>query len=311
MFLFWEKLKWITTEIWYFKDDLTAKKYDEFNITLKTIRSDNAGKLIFAHLNINSIRNKFEFLATQVKGKIDVLMISETKTDEIFPKGNFLIEGFSIFYWFHICFFYGNLNEKDITDNKKFWRKVKPFLSDKSIDSDKIHLSENGELINSKTKTAEVLNDFFSNIVKNLKIREYQNLNRISKGKNPVLKAILKYKNHPSIIAIKEKSKNPKFTFHEVDNERIIKEIKSLNKNKASQKSDIPITIIHENADIFADFLAESLKGTIKTYNFQNCLKLADITPLHKKGRKDNKELYRPVSILPTLSKMLERILFE
>ena len=35
--------------------------------------------------------------------------------------------------------------------------------------------------------------------------------------------------------------------------------------NKVSQKSDIPIAIIHENADIFADFIAESLKGAIKT----------------------------------------------
>ena len=43
---------------------------------MKTIRSENANKLVFAHLNINSIGNKFEFLATQVKGKIDVLMIS-------------------------------------------------------------------------------------------------------------------------------------------------------------------------------------------------------------------------------------------
>ena len=91
----------------------------------------------------------------------------------------------------------------------------------------------------------------------------------------------------------------------------MIKEINMLNKNKASQKSDILITIIHENADIFADFLVESLKGAIKTYSFPNCLKLADITPLHKKGRKDNKENYRPVSILPTLSKILERIQFE
>ena len=60
-------------------------------------------------------------------------------------------------------------------------------------------------------------------------------------------KAILKYKNHPCFIAIKRKSKNSKFTFDEVDNEKIIKEIKRLNKNKASQKSDIPITIVHEN----------------------------------------------------------------
>ena len=101
----------------------------------------------------------------------------------------------------------------------------------------------------------------------------------------------MKNKDHPSIIAIKEESKNSKFTFHEVDNEKIIKEIKRLNKNKASQKSDIRITIIHENA-IFADFLAESLKGANRTYNFPNCLKLADITPLHKNGIKDNKENY-------------------
>ena len=45
---------------------------------------------------MNSFRNKFEFLAT--KGKIDILMISETKIDESFQKGNFLIEGFSIPY---------------------------------------------------------------------------------------------------------------------------------------------------------------------------------------------------------------------
>ena len=50
---------------------------------------------------------------------------------------------------------------------------------------------------------------------------------------------------------------------------------------------------------------------SLTTYNFPNCLKLADITPLQKKGRKDNQESYRPVSILPTLSKILEKILFE
>ena len=102
--------------------------------------------------------------------------------------------------------YYGHLNEKDITENKKFWETVKPFLSDKSINRDKIHLNENGELINNKTKTAKVLNKFFSNIVKNLEIPECENLNRnFQKFTDPVLKVILKYKNHPSIISIKEK----------------------------------------------------------------------------------------------------------
>ena len=46
----------------------------------------------------------------------------------------------------------GNLDEKDITDNKKFWKIVKPLLSNKSINSDKIHLNENGELITIQPK---------------------------------------------------------------------------------------------------------------------------------------------------------------
>ena len=73
--------------------------------------------------------------------------------------------------------------------------------------------------MNSKSKTAEILNEFFLNIIKNLKIPEYENLNRnFEKVKDSVLKAILKYKNHPSTIVIKEKSKSSKFTFHKVDN---------------------------------------------------------------------------------------------
>ena len=52
-------------------------------------------KLIFAHLNINSIRKKFEELISQVKRSVDVLMISETKIDDSFPIANLLIDGFS------------------------------------------------------------------------------------------------------------------------------------------------------------------------------------------------------------------------
>ena len=54
--------------------------------------------LIFAHLNINSIRNKFELLKKQIKGNIDILMISETKIDDTFPHSQFFLEGFSTPY---------------------------------------------------------------------------------------------------------------------------------------------------------------------------------------------------------------------
>ena len=74
---------------------LKFEKIIDCKSTLKTIRDDNLNKVIFAHLNINSIRNKFEELISQVKGTVDVFMISETKIDDSFPIANFLIDGFS------------------------------------------------------------------------------------------------------------------------------------------------------------------------------------------------------------------------
>ena len=37
-------------------------------------------------------------LSDQIKGNIDVLLVSETKIDDSFPIGNFLIDGFSTPY---------------------------------------------------------------------------------------------------------------------------------------------------------------------------------------------------------------------
>ena len=62
---------------------------------MKSIRQANTNKLIFAHININSLRNKFELLVNQVNGNIDVIMMSKTKIDDSFPLENFLIDGFS------------------------------------------------------------------------------------------------------------------------------------------------------------------------------------------------------------------------
>ena len=54
---------------------------------LDNLRLKNPNRLIFAHLNINSVRNKFDLLAEIIKSNIDILMISETKLDSSFPRG--------------------------------------------------------------------------------------------------------------------------------------------------------------------------------------------------------------------------------
>ena len=60
---------------------------------LSSLRKKTLNRLILAHLNINSIRNKFDQLVNGIKGNTDVLMISKTKLDDSFPSMQFLIEG--------------------------------------------------------------------------------------------------------------------------------------------------------------------------------------------------------------------------
>ena len=56
------------------------------------------GKLIFATLNINSIRYKIDELKSLITGNIDILVVTETKLDDSFPNAQFFIDGFSAPY---------------------------------------------------------------------------------------------------------------------------------------------------------------------------------------------------------------------
>ena len=58
---------------------------DNLTKGLKILRLKYAQNPIIAQININSIKNKFELLVSQIASNIDVLMISETKIDESFP----------------------------------------------------------------------------------------------------------------------------------------------------------------------------------------------------------------------------------
>ena len=62
--------------------------------------------------------------------------------------------------------------------------------------------------------------------------------------------------------------------------------------------------------DILADFLCTNINSSFKSSSFPSCLKMADLTSLPKKDKKDLKENYRPVSILPVFLKVFERSMF-
>ena len=69
----------------------------------------------------------------------------------------------------------------------------------------------------------------------------------------------------------------------------ILKEIKNLQINKATQDLDIPTKLIKNNSDLFVDLILTSLNGSIAQSTFPSLLKLANIIPVHKKTRKHQK----------------------
>ena len=92
-----------------------------------------------------------------------------------------------------------------INYNKTFWKTIKPFLSDKVRSTNKTTLIDKEEIIVGDNNTAKVLNTFFSNIVSNLNIAEYSNCEALANNIcDTVLKCVVKYMNHPGILAIGE-----------------------------------------------------------------------------------------------------------
>ena len=116
-----------------------------------------------------------------------------------------------------------------------------------------------------------------------------------------------KYEHYPSVTAIKQAFPDLSFSFKPVVREDILKEIKNLNSAKATQEHDIPTKILKENAN----FLHPAFNECVETRKFPSCLKQVDMTPVFKKGSRNSKDDYRPVSILPNVSKIFEKPLFK
>ena len=108
-----------------------------------------------------------------------------------------------------------------------------------------------------------------------------------------------------SILAIASEYKNrPNFSSNFVSKEDVLTEIKVLDVLKTIQESDIPVKIIKANENFFVEAICLYFNKSLENRKFPNCLKLANITPVFKRGAHTSKNNYRPVSIHPVFSKI-------
>ena len=79
--------------------------------------------------------------------------------------------------------------------------------------------------------------------------------------------------------------------------------MENLDSSKTAQESDIPTKINKDNIDIFAPILYQEFNKSIETGKFPSEMKSADITQVLIN--------YRPISVLPNLSKVFERCIYS
>ena len=77
------------------ENSIQLSNSDNPSLIFNELKRKNSDRIIIGHININFIENKFEALVALVKDKVDIIMISETKIDDSFPKYQLLMEGYS------------------------------------------------------------------------------------------------------------------------------------------------------------------------------------------------------------------------
>lgn len=173
-------------------------------------------------------------------------------------------------------------------DSKAMWRKIKELTKEKQSEVHSIEIK--GIEISDKNQVAEKLNDYF--------IESIQELNKNIK---PMPDPIIKKNN--------ERTQIEKFKFEQIkyeDIERIIKNIKT--------KSDIDMinkNVIINSMPIIGDKIVKIINESFSKGEFPETWKQSQIKPIYKVKNSKNMKDIRPINMLPTYEKIIEKLADE
>ena len=198
-----------------------------------------------------------------------------------------------------------NKCNSNVGTGKQFWDAVKPLISHKSYNrNDTIILMKDEEVFTNPTVVASLFNNYFTDIAKNIGNEDTYNHD------DNVSSCLMKHYKHDSVINIKSfmKSKTKsEFNFHYVTVDVIWSYLHEMKCNKATGWDLLPSRLLKLGSDVLCLSICNLINMSFKVCSFPNMLKCAEISPVFKKGTTLDIGNYRPVSILPCMSKIFER----
>lgn len=206
--------------------------------------------------------------------------------------------------------YFNHLETAPSSGSKKFWTFCKPLFSNKSNSSDRIILTENNNIVSDDLTIASVFNSYFNSITQELNLQTW-NCGSSILFKNPVQAAIYRYQSHPSVLNIKSKTLyQDLFFFKAVTETEVQKLIAKLDSRKKTS-GGVPTRLFQTSAPICVNTITRCINNALHSCEFPSKLKLAEIIPIHKKAETNMKCNYRPISLLPVVSKIFEKILYS
>ncbi len=163
-------------------------------------------------------------------------------------------------------------------------------------------LCEGDSIITDPKQVGEIFNEYFITVVDQIGITE--DIEGLS-----IHDICEKYSDHPSVCSIANKHHGKSFAFTHISVTEMTKMLKHVNPKKATGFDQFPPKLLHAAGSVLAPSLTSLVNYTITCCQFPEDLKCAELSPVFKKDDVLDKTKYRPLSILPCISKILERVI--
>lgn len=185
------------------------------------------------------------------------------------------------------CEYFKTKIEDTKNDSSKLWSTLK-----EAMHSSKHHniasIVDNGIVVNDKCEIANVFNNFFANIGSEL---------------------ASKFDSRPHTPSTNDTLCN--FRFQTVSIDSIEKQLKGLSAGKATGLDNISARLLRLSASHIAPSLTYIINFSLSHGVFPSDWKTAKVSPVFKDGTRSQVDNYRPISVLPVVSKILERVVHD
>ena len=179
---------------------------------------------------------------------------------------------------------YDSLIINDHVSEKKWWHILKGILGQTS-ETQFPPLHTNNQIIVNDRQKAVAFNNFFAKA------------SDLDDSNHPLPDEDFNVQNQLNHIIITE-----------ID---VMDQLAIINTNKAYGPDGVPPRLLKEAKNVISKPLSHLFNKSLQTHSFPKMWKMANVLPIFKKGDKNTLGNYRPISLLNSMSKIFEKIIFK